>query len=219
VWRLPNKSGEVAALPAAKLLLDSLTPVSPQTDGGDQDHILLKRAAGGDVGAFEDFYRRNFDAVRAFVLCRARAAASVDDLIQETFARVWQYRTRYVGNSSGRTYVIGVAKNVIREVRRRGDRSYDRRQAAPAPQAHQSDLSEPEDAAALTDLRRLIAQARQSLSPKQQQAIELIYILEIPGPEAAERAQCSYEAFRRRLCLAKKVLKRAVKRLRGRGEE
>jgi RNA polymerase sigma-70 factor (ECF subfamily) len=218
VWYSPDRSskpaGELRAILSAEGSPDALAMPGSSADAGDRDHVLLKAVRGGDVSAFEELYRRNFQAVRAFVLCRARVAASIDDLTQETFARLWQHRTRYAGGARGRTYLLGVTINVIREDRRRGNRIYNPDLTTNPPRdAHQDGLSEPEHAAALADQSELIARAKQSLSAKQQEAIELVYVLELPGQEAAECARCSYDAFRRRLCVAKKLLKRAIEQL------
>ncbi len=90
-------------------------------------HLLL-RAAGGDVDAFEQVVRSSQGELQRFFSATAQRA-DAPDLTQETFVRAWKSLASFEGRSSGRSWLFGVARNVLadhvrRTSRRRSLRSF-----------------------------------------------------------------------------------------------
>jgi RNA polymerase sigma-70 factor (ECF subfamily) len=82
---------------------------------------LVRRAAEGDLEAYEGLYRRHVGRVHALCLRMARSRSEADDLTQETFVRVWQRLASFRGESSFTTWLHRVTVNVVvAELRRRG---------------------------------------------------------------------------------------------------
>lgn len=97
----------------------------PATGHGDRpaegDTALVRRAAAGDVEAYEDLYRRNVGRVHALCLRIARDRSEAEELTQETFVRVWERLGSFRGESAFSTWLHRVAVNVVvAELRRRG---------------------------------------------------------------------------------------------------
>lgn len=72
-------------------------------------------AARGDRAAYGRLYREYFPVVTDYISKLDGQSNSPEDLAQEVFGRVWQSRTRYRLDSAVRTYLFGVAKNVLPE--------------------------------------------------------------------------------------------------------
>jgi RNA polymerase sigma-70 factor (ECF subfamily) len=74
---------------------------------------LVRRAQQGDVGAFEEIYRTNSQAV--FALCRRMLHddAEARDLVQDVFVHAWEKLTSFRGQSSLATWLHRVGVNVV----------------------------------------------------------------------------------------------------------
>jgi RNA polymerase sigma-70 factor (ECF subfamily) len=81
------------------------------------DAELMRRAA--DPAAFSELYRRHAPAVLAWFRSRIDWAAA--DLTAETFARAWLSRRRFRDERDGSAlpWLLGIARNVLRESARR----------------------------------------------------------------------------------------------------
>ena len=101
---------------------DGRSEAEPQEDRsarGDGD--LVRRAAEGDVEAYEMLYRRHVGRVHALCLRMTRDRSEAEELTQETFIRVWERLGSFREESAFSTWLHRVAVNVvIAELRRRG---------------------------------------------------------------------------------------------------
>jgi len=73
----------------------------------------VRRAAAGDVEAYEMLYRENVGRVHALCLRMARDRAEADELTQETFVRVWERLGSFRGDSAFTTWLHRVTVNVV----------------------------------------------------------------------------------------------------------
>jgi len=79
---------------------------------------LQQRLRAGDREALTVLFERHREHV--FALCWRLAGASVaEDLLQETFLRVWLYRASVTGRAKFSTWLYAVARNVCRDYLRR----------------------------------------------------------------------------------------------------
>ena len=88
----------------------------------DPDRGLVDAAAGGSREAFDELVRRYQGQM--VNLARAMTASDVDadDLAQEAFVRAWRSISAFRSESAFRTWLYGVALNVIRTHRGRRSR-------------------------------------------------------------------------------------------------
>lgn len=87
----------------------------------DDDQHVLAAAQAGDGAAWETLVQRHLDAVTAWVAKRCPRWSLVDDVVQESFVRVWSGKAQPDGRGPLRAWLIGVARNVLREELRRSD--------------------------------------------------------------------------------------------------
>lgn len=88
----------------------------------DADRDLVKAAATGDRGAFDDLVRRHQGQVVNLARAMTGGDADVDDMAQEIFVRAWRSLPRFRGEAAFRTWLYGIALNVIRTHRTRRSR-------------------------------------------------------------------------------------------------
>lgn len=179
-----------------------------------EDASLLCRAAEGDTVAFAQLHRRHFQAVTNYLSRRKRHCDTTDDIVQEVFFRAWKAAGQFRGQSSARTYLFAIAKNVLREqaAKLRPFAPATAVEAAtigkhPAPPNRFVDLTEVEWAAHRKELLVLLAKRIANLSEESREAIRLSIFQRLSTKEAAARSNCSTDTFRKRLLRAIKVLR------------
>jgi RNA polymerase sigma-70 factor (ECF subfamily) len=94
--------------------------VEPLDDLRCDDELLLA-AAGGEGQAFAAFYRRHVASVLAFLSRRVASEEVAADLAGETFAAALLACGRYrPGEAAAGAWLLGIARNKLRESARRG---------------------------------------------------------------------------------------------------
>jgi RNA polymerase sigma factor (sigma-70 family) len=86
--------------------------------GQAADIELLEAWRAGDRSAGDELFRRHLTSIERFFRSTVEPAA-IDDLVQATFIACTEGRDRFVGRSSFRSYLFGVAHNVLKTHYRR----------------------------------------------------------------------------------------------------
>ena len=101
-------------------MCEANTPHADTPVDGDID--LMRRTADGDRDAFAGLIRRHQQPLLNF-FARMGVYTDAEDLVQETFVRVFNYRERYRPTAKFTTFLYTVARHVwldsLRKVRRR----------------------------------------------------------------------------------------------------
>jgi RNA polymerase sigma-70 factor (ECF subfamily) len=177
----------------------------------EEDIGLMVKAREGDRAAYETIYRRYLSAVVSFLARRTGSRDAGEDLAQEVFTRVWEHRTRYRPLAPVRNYLLGVAANILRERRAKAhDQVFlDIDDSDTLPDANRPQpLSQAQSAEQLQAVKTMMA----SLSARQRQAVELVYLAGLAPDEAARRLGCSVKALCANLYEARLRLRRSILR-------
>ena len=86
---------------------------------------LLRRAAAGDGPAFEALVSRHAAAILAVARARTSDDALAEEIVQDTFVRLFRSLARFRGDSSLRTWLVRVALNLITDAHRRDPRRFE----------------------------------------------------------------------------------------------
>jgi len=158
--------------------------------------VLVARAADGDRNAEAAFVARTIDDVWRFC-AHLLSPAQADDAVQATYLRALRSLGNFRGDSSARTWLLGVARNTCLDERRSLARririvervvsEHDRQQ----PAAIEADL-DPEH-------REMLA----SLRPERREAFVLTQLLGLPYEEAAVALGCPVGTIRSRVARAR----------------
>ena len=178
---------------------------------GDMDEatLLMRRVTNGDIDAFDRLYNE-FSPIlrRLFARCDHRHM-SLDDFIQEVFTRLWQQRRNYRGTSCFLTYLLGIARYTLNEKLRQSYKmnmarvEYLKMLEGFTLGSHDS-LSQPEAKFYLKELEAALKAAKDKLTAKQRQVLELSQATETSLHEASKKLGCSPDALRCRLKRARK---------------
>jgi RNA polymerase sigma factor (sigma-70 family) len=179
-------------------------------DERDDDELLLA-AAQGDGVAFGAFYERHLAAVVAFARRRSAGAEAAADLTAEVFAAALVACSRYrPGETPALAWLLGIARNKLRESARRGRRGAEARRRlglADIPFAEE-DVAGVE---ALVDAGSAILAHLEELPEEQRSAVWGRVVDERDYGELAGDLGCSEELVRQRVS-------RGLRRLRARLE-
>jgi RNA polymerase sigma-70 factor, ECF subfamily len=168
-----------------------LLSLRPSGRTAPEDETLLARVAAGDSRALETLYDRYSRIVYSTALRMLGAADLAEEVVQETFWRVWRRSgTFQTGRGQVSSWILGIAHNLaIDELRRQ--------RARPTPVYDEEDrpvLRDMEDqridvagAAIEEEQRQLINAALAQIPAEQREAIELAYFAGLSQSEIAMR--------------------------------
>ncbi len=92
------------------------------TTSDEEDVRLMLDVAKGHQLAFDHIFSRYHCMIRRFLVNLNAPRHSIDDMTQDVFLRVWQYRERYAPRSPVKYFLCGIARNVLREYYRKQKR-------------------------------------------------------------------------------------------------
>ena len=84
-----------------------------QIHAEDDDKSLVKRMALRNTAAMETFYKRHASSVYSFAFRRMGDAALADEVVNDTLLQAWVSASTFAGQSSPKTWLLGIAKNKI----------------------------------------------------------------------------------------------------------
>ncbi|MBL9103825.1 MAG: sigma-70 family RNA polymerase sigma factor [Myxococcales bacterium] len=175
----------------------------------DDDSELLQRWRAGDRGAGNTLFKRHFAGIYRFF--RNKVDTHVEDLVQRTFHVCVESRDRFRGEASVRTYLFGIARNVLFEHLRRG-----RRAGEPLDPEETSivDLgASPTSLLAARAEEVLLVRALRTIPVAQQVILELVYWEHLTGHELGVFLGVPEDTARSRLRRARRLLEEAMTRL------
>jgi RNA polymerase sigma-70 factor (ECF subfamily) len=196
------------------------------SDSPHADDLALKASIlGGDRQAAEGFLEEHFDALYEFVHFRVGGdRSSVEDLVQDTFLVALERLHTFDGRSRLSTWLAGIAKNKLRELRRK------RRPVAMEDLLAASDgaiesVLERVDAEPLPDwvlecqeTREMVGATLSSLPSDYRRALLDKYVEDLSVSEMARRAGKSEKAAESHLARARLAFARVFQLLaKGRG--
>ena len=177
------------------------------TTGPVSDDALMERLRGGSRSArdkaFHELVRRHARGLRAYVVPIA-GSGRADDVVQDTFLRVYQHRDRYrAGPASFRSWAYRIARNLALNSRRKEGRVRPLEDAGSGrlvaqgrdPQAKLEAALEGEAVRAAVD--GLGRADREVIALRFQRGLSYAEIAEVTGASPAAVKQRAWRALRR----------------------
>lgn len=174
------------------------------------DEALLAACGTGDLAALDALFDRFHLPLYRFVARLPTTDVGVrDDLVQATFIEVRRSAGRFRGSSSVKTWILGVAANIARH-HLRGER---RRRANHARYAERvmGVAERPDEQVERRELLLRTAEIVASLPHDLQVTFILCDLEEIPGVEVARALRVPEGTIWRRLHVARKRIRSALK--------
>ncbi|HEU5103276.1 MAG TPA: sigma-70 family RNA polymerase sigma factor [Roseiflexaceae bacterium] len=191
----------------------SVTAAAQPTDrqAAPDDQALLARVADGDSRALDLLYDRYSRVVYGVALRILGQADLAEDVVQETFWRVWRRSSTFQsGRGQVASWIFGIAHNLsVDELRRQRSRPRSVYDTEETPVLRDREDSRMDVAAeAIENERgRLINAALQQISAEQREAIELAYFGGLSQSEIAERLQSPIGTIKTRIRLGLRKLR------------
>lgn len=173
------------------------------------DDELLRAWRSGDREAGGALFERHFDAVCRFF--RNKVDRHVEDLVQRTFVACVEGRLRFRGESSFRTYLFGIAHNVLREYLREKRRDPDELDLEASSVVELG--AGPSSALAARAEERLLLHGLRQIPVASQVILELYFWEDWTGAELGAFLGVPEDTARSRLRKAKAQLEAALRRL------
>jgi RNA polymerase sigma-70 factor, ECF subfamily len=166
---------------------------------------LLARVQRGEVSAVGELYDAHHEALRAFCRRLLGDDSAAEDLVHEVFVELPSLAARFRGDSSLRTFLIGIAVNHARHhVRSAARRRAAMSRLAEQPTAH---VPGPEEETERTRLVTAVQRGLDTLPIDQRVAFVLCDVEERGSPEVASILSVPEATVRTRLHHARKRLR------------
>jgi RNA polymerase sigma factor (sigma-70 family) len=181
--------------------------MGPQMSDDDRDIELLERAQAGATEAFGVIFRRHVDAVYNHCFRRLGSWSGAEDAASLVFLEAWRRRERAVDiNGSLMPWLLGVANNVVRNLRRAA-RRYDAALFRLPPPGSEPDHAD-RVASRLDDEKRVREVLRRlaALSRAEQDVVSLVVMSGLSYAEAAVALGVPVGTVRSRLARARRRL-------------
>jgi RNA polymerase sigma-70 factor, ECF subfamily len=166
---------------------------------------LLRRFVEGDMAAFETIFREAEPDIYRWLLRMVRDPAIAEDLVIETFWRVYRSRATFDWTQSLQPWVRRIATNVARDHLRRRPREVGLPQSLSTP-------PQP-DPAVSQDIASKVAQAIAALPPRHRIVVVLALVEEVPYSEIADALGLPVGTVKSRVFHAVRRLRRRLRQL------
>lgn len=175
-----------------------------------EDLELFEAWRAGDGAAGETLIERHYDAVERFF--RTKAGEHADELLQRTFLGCAEARDRFRGESSFRSFLFGIARNILFEHIRAKARD---RRVDPDFTISSLDQLAPglSTVAYQRAEQRLLVEALRRLPLEIQVTLELYYWEDLSVAELAEITQVPAGTVKSRLHRGRGLLREAMEQL------
>jgi RNA polymerase sigma-70 factor (ECF subfamily) len=176
------------------------------------DHDLMAAVVAGHESAFEELMDRKSKPLLGLAYRIVGDREEAKDLVQLTFLRVWEHRARFDGSFSVNTWIYRITTNLAIDLLRsrqvRGSQAEPVRQHLMRLVGRRSDLEGLFRQEVMTILRDLAS----GLSKKQRLAFLLREVEGLSSKQVAEILECRESTVRNHLFVARKFLRREVRR-------
>lgn len=156
-------------------------------------------------GNFVEIYAAHFEAVWRFCAAAGMRGHDLEDVVQEVFVVVLQRLPDFEGRSSLRTWIFGIAINVVRSFRRRRATKALGTDLESLPENADQRPLPPDEAAVREDFEFLVT-VLSTMTELEREAFLLCEMEELSAVEAAKLLSVNENTLRTRLRAARKRL-------------
>ena len=172
------------------------------------DRRLVALATEGDSQAFEYLFHRYSDSIRRLVVLRTGNGDDADDLLQETFVKVFINIHRYSADYTFGQWIYTIARNTFIDFtrRRQDDLPLDERFATPV----ESSAPTPEEHVISIQQRSQLDAYMAQMSEGYRRLIELRFFEELSYEEISQKLSMPLGTVKTRIHRARELLCRLI---------
>jgi len=173
---------------------------------------LAARVRSGDEAAFRQLFDALYGPLRRSAVALVRDAAVAEDLVQEAFVRLWDWRTRLEAETPLRAWLFRTVRNLALNLRRDAT---SRQQLLTDPMALASAAAprpapSPDAGVAGDDLAAQVSALVDELPPRQREALLLTRVEGLSHAEVSEVMGCAPRTVNNHLVAALITLRRKL---------
>ena len=180
------------------------------------DEELLARVADGDLSCFERLYNKYKGRLMTYLYYTLFDRAKAEDILQETFIRVFRHAGRFKKGRSFPIWLYSIAKNLCRDEWRRSKRRGGAKEPLPFEWVSNTAMKDSRSPRREAETReaavRLLSELK-GLGPEQRETIALHYISALKYREIAQIIGCPLGTVQSRIHTGLKILRRRLKDL------
>ena len=165
------------------LSIDSASGARRRPERDERDLAAMAGIRDGDAAALEALMARYWPRLVAYARRLLGSADEAEDVVQETFVRLWQRRGEFQLSGSVRSYLYQVARNIIRDEGRKGRI---RARWAEKGQELGSLPTDPAQNLEAAELRMAVDREIQALPPRRREAFVLAHFHDLTYRQIAE---------------------------------
>jgi len=174
---------------------------------------LAVRVRSGDEAAFRQLFDALYGPLRRSAVALVRDAAVAEDLVQEAFVRLWDWRTRLEAETPLRAWLFRTVRNLALNLRRDAT---NRQQLLTDPMALASAAAprpapSPDAGVAGDDLAAQVSALVDELPPRQREALLLTRVEGLSHAEVSEVMGCAPRTVNNHLVAALITLRRKLR--------
>jgi RNA polymerase sigma-70 factor (family 1) len=172
---------------------------------------LIARLADGDATAFAGLYRQHGPAICRYILKFVKSAPLAEDLTQEIFSRIWEYRTMLGEVHSFRAYLFRLSRNTALNFLKRA--SVDMTAKGIIMQSYRTSLNNhTENHVVTADYMAYLENLLQTLTPQSREVFRLCRNEYKTYDEAAAILGISRNAVKKHMVKTMRILGETVER-------
>jgi len=172
-----------------------------------QDAVLLKSAQRGDRAAFAAIVERFHGKIYGYLRSRLLEPSDAEDLCQEVFLRCYQGRVRFDSDAGLEPWLVGVARNVLREHVRRVQR---RNEVAWTELCLELDALMQSQTSQYDEALDYLPECVKSLGQSAREALDMRYQAKLRLQQIADRLRRSEGAVKLLMYRARQALKHCL---------
>mgnify|MGYP002619776626 FL=1 len=173
---------------------------------GFHEQSLKQQLRTGDPAAFRALYEAFAPRLTGFVIRFGCNREEADEIVQETFVRVWQHRHNINPDASFSTYIITIAKNIIyNQVRHAAVRDKYLQQISSQVTAHDHSPVN------MRELQAFIAKAMQLLPDKCRLIFRKSRLEGYSNQQIADEMSISKSTVENQINKAQKIIRKCLK--------
>lgn len=170
------------------------------------DEYLLEQLKNGNTKSLGVLYERNKTLLFNYFLRCTRDYDTSNDLLMETFERIFKYCHSYNSLKKVRPWIFQIATNVLKDTYKKSNQfgSIDE-------SALKIKIVDPEESVHSTYRNKQLQEALLRLKPSQRNIVNMYYLLELSYEDIASTENISINNARIKVCRALKELKKLLK--------
>lgn len=177
----------------------------------DKDSLYIQELKKDSHKAFEYLYDRYADHLYGFVLLHTRSSLMAEEIVQDTYMKIWSNRYRLSVEGSFKSFLFTIAKNKIIDTFRSQITKVDFLEFVEHYMEEQKEHNPVEANMYFEDFREKLNEAKKTLPEKQRLVFELNREKGMAIKAIAEKFNLSEQTVKNQLTSALKILRKKLR--------